>query len=130
MSKNIKHENILSDFFRINLPYGIAKNKKNQWMAFNREYLPLGYTDWDLKGTPGESYLDLPVYTKYKGIKEELLLELAEKDNAFELNEEGDICTVYLYSDSTNPMNQSDDNPELWKKYFDKLKRLSELEAV
>ena len=28
----------LTDFFRINLPYGIRKNDKGEWVAFNREY--------------------------------------------------------------------------------------------
>jgi hypothetical protein len=33
----------LTDFFRKNLPYGIARNENGEWMAFNREYLPLGF---------------------------------------------------------------------------------------
>lgn len=32
----------LTDFFRINLPYGIKCNDKNEWATFNREYMPLG----------------------------------------------------------------------------------------
>jgi len=61
---------MLSDFFRINLPYGIAKNENGEWMAFNREYLPLGYNDTNLKGLPGESYTELPVYTRYDNFTE------------------------------------------------------------
>lgn len=34
----------LTDFTRINLPYGIERNEKGEWTAFNREYLQsLGY---------------------------------------------------------------------------------------
>ena len=32
----------LSNFFKINLPYGIKRNENGQWTAFNREYKPLG----------------------------------------------------------------------------------------
>ena len=70
---------MLSDFFRINLPYGIAKNKNNEWMAFNREYLPLGYNSEDINGLPGLSYLDLPVYTGYENVPDQLLLELIHR---------------------------------------------------
>lgn len=34
---------MLENFFRINLPYGMIRNDKNEWMCFNREYMPLGY---------------------------------------------------------------------------------------
>ena len=33
----------LFDFFRVNLPYGLKKNSKKEWIAFNREYMPLGW---------------------------------------------------------------------------------------
>ncbi len=42
---------MLSDFFRINLPYGISRTDDNEWFAFNREYLPLGWNDSDKKDT-------------------------------------------------------------------------------
>lgn len=35
----------LTDFFRINLPYGIVRDSKGRWSAFNREYLPLGWNE-------------------------------------------------------------------------------------
>lgn len=40
---------MLNDFFRINLPYGIAQNNKGEWMAFNREYRPIGFNELSLK---------------------------------------------------------------------------------
>lgn len=30
---------MLNNFFRINLPYGIAKNDNDEWMTFNCEYM-------------------------------------------------------------------------------------------
>lgn len=121
---------MLTDFFRINLPYGIAKNDKNEWMAFNREYQPLGYNNLEDKGSPGISYQDLPIYTKFKGISDRLLVELADSSSAINRNEEGEIIKIFLYSDGTNPMNQARDKKELWTKYFDKLKKLSKLQRV
>lgn len=121
---------MLNDFFRINLPYGIAKNENGEWMAFNREYLPIGYNNRELKGDPGKSYLNLPVYTKYKKISQKLLLELADSEHAIQYNNAGDITKVFFYNDGTNPMNQSKEKKQLWDKYFDKLKKLSKLEIA
>ena len=119
---------MLSDFFRINLPYGFAKNEKNEWMAFNREYMPLGYNDENYKRLPGNSYMDLPVYTSYKNISESLLIELAHhKEGGIQRDDEGNIKKVFLYNDQTNPVNQSKDNQVLWNEYFEKIKKLSKL---
>ena len=118
---------MLSDFFRINLPYGIVKNKNGEWMAFNREYLPLGYNNKDSKGMHGKSYLDLPIYTKYKRITEKLLIELAHSEDGIQRDENGEITKVFFYNDGTNPRNQSTDKKELWDSYFDKFKKLSKL---
>ena len=35
----------LNNFFKINFPYGIMKNKDNEWACFNREDKPLGTKD-------------------------------------------------------------------------------------
>lgn len=120
---------MLSDFFRINLPYGIAKNSIGEWMAFNREYLPLGYKDMDLKRDPGTSYSDLPIYTKFNGITDKLLFELAQDESSIQRDENGAIIKVFLYNDGTNPRNQSRDEKELWDTYFEKLKKLSKLKV-
>ena len=120
---------MLSDFFRINLPYGIAKNEDGQWMAFNREYMPLGYNNEKHKGSPGQSYLGLPIYTKYKRVSEKLLLEIAHDESGIQRDEEGNIATVFLYNDGNNPMNQSREKEELWNDYFTKLKKLAKLKT-
>ncbi len=118
---------MLSDFFRINLPYGIAKNENGEWMAFNREYLPLGYNNTNLKGMPGQSYLDIPVYTKYKSVSEKLLIQLADDETSLQRDDNGKISKLFLYDDGTNPMNQAHRKKDLWDKYFQKIEKLSEL---
>lgn len=120
---------MLNDFFRINLPYGIAKNENGEWMAFNREYMPLGYNNHAFKGNPGESFLDIPIYTKYKRVTEKLLTELAHSENGIQRNEKKEIVKVFLYNDRTNPQNQSTEKKSLWDDYFEKVKKLSKLKV-
>ena len=59
----------LCNFFRINLPYGIYRNEHDEWFAFNREYMPLGYNSTKHK-RGFDSYSTLPLFTKYKGLGE------------------------------------------------------------
>jgi len=120
---------MLTDFFRINLPYGIAKNESNEWMAFNREYMPLGYNNQDLKGLPGSSYLELPIYTKYKRLTNSFLSDLAHSESGIERNNKGDIVTVFLYNDKTNPINRTKNVKSLWDDYFEKIEKLSKLKT-
>lgn len=120
---------MLGNFFRINLPYGIARNNDGEWMAFNREYMPLGYNDTRLSGDPGNSFQEQPIYTKYKGLTDKVLIELAHSEDAVRRNEKNEITTIFLYNDRLNPTNQQKDEPELWNSYFDKLKRLSKLKT-
>nr|WP_169605363.1 hypothetical protein [Microscilla sp. PRE1] len=120
---------MFGNFFRINLPYGIARNDQGEWMAFNREYMPLGYNDTSLKGDPGNSFQDLPIYTSYKGLTEKVLTELAHSSDAIRRNENNEITTIFLYNDRSNPTNQYEEKPHYWKLYFEKLKKLSELQT-
>lgn len=119
---------MLNNFFRINLPYGIAKNDNDEWMAFNREYMPLGYNDIDYKGHLGHSFNETPIYTKYKMLTEKVLIEIAHSHDCVQRNDKGEINRVYFYDDASNPVNQSTDKKELWNQYFDKLKKLSKFE--
>ena len=73
------------DFFRMNLPYGLIRNSNNEWMLFNRDYMPIGYVDYSKResmsaGNPG--YQELPIYTKYKGLTEKLLKQLAHRPDS------------------------------------------------
>ena len=121
---------MLSDFFRINLPYGISRNDQDEWMAFNREYMPLGFstTNYPKEHNADNPFPNLPVHVKYKGLTEKVLTELATKaDGAIKRDEDGKISKIWLYDDGTNPVNQSRDNKQLWDSYFDKLKVLAKL---
>ncbi|MDO9553306.1 hypothetical protein [Rhodonellum sp.] len=118
---------MLNNFFRINLPYGIAPNENGEWMAFNREYMPLGYNSMVYKKQPGKSYQEHPIYTKYKGLTENFLLSIVDDPNDIKKDNDGKIRYVFLYNDSTNPTNQSGKIKDSWKSYFLKLEKLSQL---
>lgn len=120
---------MLNNFFRINLPYGIAKNEAGEWMAFNREYRPIGFNENSKKGDPGTSYMDLDVYTFFGVISEKVLLSLADSETAIVRNSKSEIIKVFFYDDKTNPVNQSTSKPQLWEAYFLKLKTLSKLKV-
>lgn len=112
---------MLSDFFRINLPYGLAKNDKGEWMAFNREYMPLGFNtnikhELNLHADTG-----YPVHTKYKGLREATIEKLAITPKSIERDNDGKIKKVWLYNDATNPSNDS----KHWDAYLEKLKYIS-----
>lgn len=117
----------LTDFFRINMPYGIVKNDKGEWLAFNREYVPIGWNNeqnrQDLSSS--ESFSDIPIKTRYKNATEELLLRLADRTSAAEYDEDGRIKKLFLYNDTTNPTN----NEKYWNTYLEKIKILSQLKT-
>lgn len=115
---------MLSDFFRINLPYGLTRDEKGRWMAFNREYRrPLGFNTTD--GTVPK----LPVYTSYKGLTDSLIREIAGREKgAIDVDENGSIKRFWLYNDTTNPMNLGNKQNEYWDIYWSKLQKLASLE--
>lgn len=118
----------LGDFFRINMPYGIKRNDKGEWFAFNREYMPLGWNSSHYKKSIGNDdvYSDLPIHTKYKGLTESILVEIANSDkddSGVRKDEQGKINMVFFYKDATNPQT----HPKYWDTYFEKIKILSAL---
>lgn len=117
---------MLTDFFGINMPYGMKRNSKGEWMFFNREYVPLGWnTTGNHQSIYGNFYSELPIYTKYKVVTEGKLEELAWGKEGVQ-RENGEIVRVFFYNDRTNPMNDSD----YWNSYFEKIKLLSGLKIV
>lgn len=117
---------MLNNFFRINMPYGISKNEKGEWITFNREYMPLGYNSTsDRKGLT--EYADQPVFSKFKGLNEKFLLKVIDNPVAIHRDENGEIFQVFFYDDSTNPSNRG--NGKYWDRYFDILKELAVLEV-
>jgi hypothetical protein len=116
----------LTDFFRINLPYGIVQDSKGRWLAFNREYMPLGWNKKDLVVdlNLGNVLNNIPIYTEYKGITEKKLLEIAGNEKFVMRDTAGKINRIFLYDDRTNPQSSN----EYWNDYFSKIKLLSRFE--
>ena len=117
------------DFFSINLPYVFARNEENEWMCFNREYMPIGFNHHDYKGYPRD-YDKFPLHYKYKNnLTEELLISLADDESCITRNENGEINSVFLYDDSTNPIYSKEGDDYFWDRYFKKIKILSKLNS-
>jgi hypothetical protein len=110
----------LTDFFRINLPYGIRKSDKGEWVAFNREYQQLGTPTTEVSG----HQLPEKLYVKYSGISEKKLLQLAGDEKFVNRGDDGKITIIWLYDDASNPQS----NKGFWDIYFEKIKILSGLE--
>ena len=117
----------LTDFFRINMPYGIVRNSKGEWTAFNREYAPIGWNQNDPLNnlSSDDTYSDLPIRTKYKNVTEKILQKLIDSEDQVRYDTDGSIREIWLYNDSTNPTN----NAEYWNSYLDKIKILSTLKT-
>ena len=109
----------LTDFFRINFPYGIRKNDNGEWFAFNREYMPLGSKDRtsiDIKAWQQQF-----IGVKYKGLTEAFLTKLAA--SRIERDGKGKISCIWFYTDATNPMN----NPKYTDEYFGRLNKIGKV---
>ncbi|MCX6232143.1 MAG: hypothetical protein NTZ33_11430 [Bacteroidetes bacterium] len=120
---------MLNNYFNINLPYGISRNDKGKWMSFNRAYLPVGFNSNDLNLSPGENYLKDAVYTKYVGLTEEALKELACNEFAIQRDNSGLIVEILFYEGDPNLMSQID-RAEFFNKYFEKINKLSKLKKA
>ena len=114
---------MLNNFFRINMPYGIIRNEKGEWTAFNREYLPLGFNDTKYKDRLPKALEGYPIWTKYKALHEKTLLSLSYPSSKVSRDKEGKIMQVWFYDDGSNP--SATDKKEHWDLYFEKIKLLS-----
>ena len=113
----------MTDFFRINLPYGMQRNDKGEWCFFNREYTYLGSKE---RVTIEE---DSPFYCHYEGITDKLLEDLAADSSSITRNEKNEIVRVWFYGDATNQKKEKLD-AELWDMYQGKLKILCNLKRA
>lgn len=91
--------------------------------------MPLGFNDQNFKEHVGISYQDKPIYTKFIGLTEKVLIEVAfDPIKGIIRDENGEIKTVFFYNDGSNPTNQDKSSEEKsWNEYFKKLRRLSKL---
>lgn len=112
----------LTNFFRINFPYGISKNENGDWIAFNREYMPLGFSDTKTTKDLTIGYLDIPIGSNYSGLNDKFISALVNEPKDIQKNDSGEIVRFFLYDDGSNPCNS--DNKSSWDSYFLKLKKL------
>ncbi len=119
---------MLSDFFRINLPYGLKINSEGEWFVFNREYMPLGWnsTDGHESIFDDKSFAKFPVYTKYIGLTETAITKIIKNPDAIQKDETGKIVRVFFYNDRTNPQS----NPKYWDEYFNIIKEFSKFDKT
>lgn len=116
----------LNDFFRINFPYGIARDAQGGWYAFNREYMPLGWHTKDqdvFNATMAEEVQKISC--NYKGLTERLLLELSDGPDYVDRDDKGEISRIWFYGDGSNP----NDDLKSWEPYLRKMKRLGKLKV-
>lgn len=113
----------LTDFFRINMPYGIVKNEKGQWAAYNREYLPLGMTD-ETRPRITDFSANQEHFSTYQGMTEEFLFSLLGKDCVLKRNEYMAINQLFFYKNGD--ILQTDELDS----YFKRLKELSKRKSI
>jgi len=111
----------LTDFFRINLPYGMEKNELNEWFVFNREYMPLGWNKKQGYVINTAQFAKYPVFTEYKGLTDNAILKIIKNPSAIYRKDDNKIFRIYFYNYGTNPQS----NPKYWQDYFDIIKQLS-----
>ena len=114
----------LGDFFRINMPYGMTRNEKDEWFVFNRERMPLGWNTQFNQPNFIHGSNDFPIYTKYSGLTDKEITKIITNPICIHRNNENHITTIYFYDDSTNPQS----NTGQWDKYFKIIKELSKFE--
>lgn len=117
---------MLNNFFRINMPYGIIRNEEGEWMAFNREYMPLGFNDTNYRSRVPNALPGEPIWTKYKSLNEKTLIALAWGETGYRRDEDGKINQVWFYNDGSNP--SATGKKADWDAYFERIKRLSKFE--
>ena len=106
------------DFLRINLPYGIKRNSKDEWIAFNRDYYPVGWA----KTSPNESiygddaFAQYPIYHKFIGLTENSILDIIKNPKLITRDSNGKIYFVFFYEEAT---------PQYLNEYFDIIREFS-----
>lgn len=101
------------DFFRLNMPYGMEKNKEGKWMVFNRYYAPLGFK---FKPDDISNY-----YLDYESLTDNIIKKIIDED--FIESIDGVITRIWFYDDETTPSKMKLDK-EAWNVYQTKLSKL------
>ncbi|MBB5645749.1 hypothetical protein [Pedobacter cryoconitis] len=104
---------MIYDFLNINLPYGIQKVGKDEWVIFNRKYLPLGSNNM---AHNTEEWVGL----SYNGLTDEFLNKIAV---TILKDENGIAVKAFFYNEDSHPQQSN----QHYNDYFDKLKLLGKL---
>lgn len=103
------------DFIYINLPYGLQKTDENEWVAFNRKYLPLG-------SFSSVHNIEEWVGITYNGLTDAFINKIAV---SIKQDADGNINKFYLYLDGSRPQL----SVKHANYYFDRLKLLGKLKV-
>ncbi len=104
----------------------MRRNEKNEWYCFNREYKPLGFNQAQMHC----KFVDYPIFTKYKAVTEQKLLDLAGDETKISRDDNGIIQAIWFYDDRSNPTNSFGvDSAKLWTEYFNKIQQVSLLKV-
>ena len=74
-------------------------NEKNEWYCFNREYKPLGFNQAHMQ----YKFVDYPIFTPYRGMTDQKLIEIAGNESKVDRDEKGIIQAIWFYDDGSNP---------------------------
>lgn len=113
---------MLTDFFRISLPYGLQETDSGKWYAFNREYIPIGFNDYHMK--PDRPFKHLSIHCDYK-LTDDIINAIVSLPGGGLQKDKSKRRTIFLYDDETNPQSRNKSN--LWDSYLSKIKLLSSL---
>lgn len=109
----------LTNLFRINFPYGIMHTDNGKWCFFNREYLPLSETNYNIKDAGLEHLENFSV--SYKGLTfKKLEMIIKTHQDFFKVKKIDDNYLIYFYDDGCNPS-----NTKKYDAYFNIMKDLS-----
>ena len=116
------------DFFTINMPSGMIRNKHNEWFVFNRDFLPLGWNSTDLHEPidKDDVYKQVPVFTEYKDLTDGIIESAIGDQGEIVRDADGNLKKVYFYTERTDPHTHK----QFWERYFDILLVLSRYPMV
>lgn len=103
------------DFFRLNMSYGMEKNKEGKWMVFNRYYAPLGL---EFKPNDLSNY-----FIEYENLTDEKIKKIIDNDNFIE-TANGIITRVWFYDDNSTPSKMKLDK-DAWNIYQMRISKLT-----
>lgn len=116
---------LLDNFFYLQMPYGMLRNADGTWYVVNREHMPLGWNNTDLKENFHftEAYRNLPIHTRYTLTDAQIVKILAGAGN-IQYDDNGNIKRFYFYHSESNPTSGH------WKTYAKIMERMASIQSV